>query len=727
MKIAVAILLLIASATGPAHAQTYEALYARAIEQWRAKDYPTAVKSFDRLYQMAQASHDLDKQYDMLGWLSSGSDMVGDLTRSLALSEKRLALLQQNRQHFQSRADEEEELLHTLGSIYLEQSNYPLALKNLRTSLAICQKPLKDCGTSTGRIMRDLGIAMFLSGDPKSAEPMLRGSAKSLHDFSAQTNPNPSAAPTTDLETETLRWLERVLVTEHRTDEALEVSQRCRAGGLSLALTARLGAKFSQSTAAPTASQLKAIAHEENATLVDYSIVYKTKSSVPLEYSDFEMLPAAELYVWVIHPSGTIDFRQSNFGPSGLQLAALVKEVRNSITTLHDPAARAKVLQRAYQAFIQPIEALLPADPQAQVLFVPQDTLYLLPFAALEDTKGKYLIEKHTIANEISLEILGMGRKQLDRLPKQSMGMLAIGNPTPPAGYPSLPGAEKEAGAVAGVFSATPLTGAQATKSAMMSRAGNARILHLATHGLLNANEGQLSALVLSPDRSDPGLLSGVEVQAMTLPAELAVLSACDTGEGNITGDGVLGIARSFAAAGVPTLIVSLWSIPDSPTAVLMSEFYRNLRLGGSKAQALRTAMLSTMKQYPEPKAWAAFTILGVPGASPLLRLVHGNANQQVNAGYAPIFTLPKDAHDYVQQDDKGYSFSSSINLTDLAEFYRRAFKARGYREKISLASVNKQSFSLVFEGLRKGEVLNVQGAEGGDVRVVSVGVEPER
>jgi CHAT domain-containing protein len=621
-------------------------------------------------------------------------------------------LLRGNREHFRSKADDEEELLHDLGSLYLEQGNYPAALKDLRASLAICQAPKRDCGASTGRIMRDLRIALFLPGDAKSAEQVLRDSAKSLHAFSAPLTPNPSTAPTSNFEMETLRWLERVLVAEHRTDEALEVLQRCRAGGLSLALTTRLGTKFSEATAAPTAIQLKAIAHEENATLVDYSIVYKTKSSVPLEFTDFEILPADELYVWVIHPSGAIDFRQTSFGPAGLQLAALVKDVRNSITTSHDTAARVKVLQQAYQLFIQPIEGLLPADPQAPVLFVPQDTLYLLPFAALEDTKGKYLIEKHTIASEISLKVLELGRKQLDRLPKQSMAVIAVGNPTPPAGYPSLPGAEKEAGTVASLFSATPLTGAQATKAAVMSRAGDARILHMATHGILNAKEGQLSALALAPDRSDSGLLSGVEVQAMTLPAELAVLSACDTGQGNITGDGVLGLGRSFMEAGVPTLIVSLWSIPDSPTAALMAEFYKNLRLGASKAQALRTAMLNTMRQFPEPKAWAAFTILGVPDASPQLRAVHGNANVRVTEGYAPIFTLPNGAYDYVQGGDKQYNFSSSMSLTELEGFYRQAFRARGYRENTALALLEKQTFSIAFEGLGKGAILSVQGTD---------------
>ena len=89
------------------------------------------------------------------------------------------------------------------------------------------------------------------------------------------------------------------------------------------------------------------------------------------------------------------------------------------------------------------------------------------------------------------------------------------------------------------------------------------------------------------------------------------VLSACDTGRGKITGDGVVGLSRSFISAGVPSVLVSLWSVPDAPTASLMTEFYQNLSKNPDKATALRQAMLTTMKQHPAPKDWAAFTLIG--------------------------------------------------------------------------------------------------------------------
>nr|WP_309143424.1 CHAT domain-containing protein [Nostoc favosum] len=91
---------------------------------------------------------------------------------------------------------------------------------------------------------------------------------------------------------------------------------------------------------------------------------------------------------------------------------------------------------------------------------------------------------------------------------------------------------------------------------------------------------------------------------------ELVVLSACDTGRGKISGDGVIGLSRSFISAGVPSAIVSLWSIPDAPTALLMREFYQQLP-ANDKASALRLAMLATMKKNPDPKHWAAFTLIG--------------------------------------------------------------------------------------------------------------------
>ena len=139
----------------------------------------------------------------------------------------------------------------------------------------------------------------------------------------------------------------------------------------------------------------------------------------------------------------------------------------------------------------------------------------------------------------------------------------------------------------------------------------NARIIHLATHGILDEIWGLGSAIALAPSTKDNGLLTADEILTMNLNAELVVLSACNTGQGRITGDGVIGLSRSLISAGVPSVIVSLWAVPDAPTASLMQEFYQNIQNNPDKAQALRQAMLTTMAKHPYPRDWAAFTLIG--------------------------------------------------------------------------------------------------------------------
>jgi CHAT domain-containing protein len=175
-----------------------------------------------------------------------------------------------------------------------------------------------------------------------------------------------------------------------------------------------------------------------------------------------------------------------------------------------------------------------------------------------------------------------------------------------------LPGAEIEANLIAEILETKPLIGAAADKLTVIDRMEKARIMHFATHGLLDYGEGLMSSLALAPVDGDTGFLRANEIMALNLHGELAVLSACDTGLGRITGDGMVGLSRSFITAGIPSLVVSLWKIPDEPTAILMTEFYRQLAQGQSTAIALRSAMLTTREQYPQARNWAAFTLMGL-------------------------------------------------------------------------------------------------------------------
>ena len=92
----------------------------------------------------------------------------------------------------------------------------------------------------------------------------------------------------------------------------------------------------------------------------------------------------------------------------------------------------------------------------------------------------------------------------------------------------------------------------------------------------------------------------------------LVILSACDTSPGKLTrGDELIGLTRAFIYAGTPSVISTLWRVEDRASYELMRVFYRNLRAGQSRGDALRQAQLATLREYPHPYYWAAYQLVG--------------------------------------------------------------------------------------------------------------------
>ncbi|MGH7453837.1 MAG: CHAT domain-containing protein, partial [bacterium] len=162
---------------------------------------------------------------------------------------------------------------------------------------------------------------------------------------------------------------------------------------------------------------------------------------------------------------------------------------------------------------------------------------------------------------------------------------------------------------------ALPLVKAEATEANFRQIAGIQNYLHLATHGYV-VSDPLRSGLVLAKTgktMETDGVLTTAEIFGLPLNAELVVLSACQTGLGQISSDGVAGLSRAFLYAGASSLIVSLWKVSDAATQHLMVKFYEELARDGDKARALRAAQLTTMKKYPYPRDWAAFVLVGQP------------------------------------------------------------------------------------------------------------------
>jgi CHAT domain-containing protein len=145
------------------------------------------------------------------------------------------------------------------------------------------------------------------------------------------------------------------------------------------------------------------------------------------------------------------------------------------------------------------------------------------------------------------------------------------------------------------------------------------RYVHFATHGYVDSQRSDLSAIVLSlvDENGQPqdGFLRAHEIYNLNLPAELVVLSACETGLGKeIKGEGLVGLTQGFMYAGARRVVVSLWNVNDKATAELMARFYRGmLKENKTPAAALRSAQMemSRQPQWQSPYYWAAFTLQG--------------------------------------------------------------------------------------------------------------------
>ena len=585
-------------------------------------NYAKAIEYSQQSLTIAREIKDRLGEGTILNNLGSAYSYLGNYAKAIEYSQQSLAIAREIKDRYG-----EGLALGNLGNTYLSLGNYAKAIEYLQQYLAIARE-IKD-RQNEGGALNNLGAAFLKAGNPTEAEKMLVNGIQVWESMRQMLGSNDANKVSIfEGQNRTYRTLQQVRVAQNNPNAALEIAERGRARAFVDLLTERLssGSTNPLINASPNQEQIRQIAKAQNATLVQYSIVYNNfqieGKSQPRE---------SALYIWLIQPTGEITFREVDLKP-------LWQKHKASLTSLivgnqEFLAVRSRSslgstqpqpdLPTLHQLLIDPIASLLPKDPNAHVIFIPQGSLFQVPFPALQDANGTYLIQKHTILTAPSIQVLDLTRQQRQKLVQKpaSGNALVLGNPTMPSvslspGEPKqklspLPGAEAEARAIAPLLNTQAILGAQGTKAAIVQKMPQASIIHLATHGLLDDVRGLGSAIALAPSGSDDGLLTAEEIFDMKLQASLVVLSACNTGEGRITGDGVIGLSRALISAGVPSVIVSLWAVPDAPTAELMQSFYQNLQQNPNKAQALRQAMLTTMKTHSNPRDWAAFTLIG--------------------------------------------------------------------------------------------------------------------
>jgi CHAT domain-containing protein len=164
--------------------------------------------------------------------------------------------------------------------------------------------------------------------------------------------------------------------------------------------------------------------------------------------------------------------------------------------------------------------------------------------------------------------------------------------------YP-IPGAKEEVESIKKLINTDIYEGLTATETNFKKIAGNYDILHLAMHTVIDNTDPMYSKLIftLDNDTVNDGLLNTYEIFGLKLKARMVVLSACSTGNGEISkGEGVISLARGFVYSGVSSLVMTLWEVEDKSGAILMKDFYINLLKGQSKSAALRNAKIKFIK-----------------------------------------------------------------------------------------------------------------------------------
>jgi CHAT domain-containing protein/tetratricopeptide (TPR) repeat protein len=282
------------------------------------------------------------------------------------------------------------------------------------------------------------------------------------------------------------------------------------------------------------------------------------------------------------------------------------------------PVVRARAAQ-LYDELVRPLAPFL-ASSRALV-FVGDHALPPVAFASLWDREtGRYLVEDHLVGLAPSGAVFVRATAATAaRRPDPSPAALVVGNPRldPELGMPSLPEAEREAFDVARLYARSErLTGSAATKAAFLQRLPGSRVVHFAGHGV--SGDAPWSArLLFAPDPPDEGAFFLHELEGRSLPrTRLVVLAACHTAAGAPSPvEGPLSLARPFLAAGVPSVVGSLWAVDDAVSRRFSVAFHRALLDGGEPLLALWRTQLALLRDadplLSHPASWAGFVAVG--------------------------------------------------------------------------------------------------------------------
>ena len=285
----------------------------------------------------------------------------------------------------------------------------------------------------------------------------------------------------------------------------------------------------------------------------------------------------------------------------------------------------AKAAHYLYQYLIEPIEPLI----KERLVIIPDEELGYLSFEALLQEMPQnlslfkdyqYLVKQYTISYNYSTGLLKeMQERTAKTQLKPYLGFSPTFGPNHSKSLNELKYNQVEVSGIQERLGGQVFADVEATKSNFLAEQDRYKVLHLATHGKANDAYGDYSFLAFTENTEalgDQALLFVREIYNLTTQAELIVLSACETGTGELQkGEGIASIARSFSYAGAKSLVASHWSVDDKATSQLMHSFFDFIKEGYTKDQALRAAKLAFIEKGKHkdvhPFFWASFVPIG--------------------------------------------------------------------------------------------------------------------
>ena len=428
------------------------------------------------------------------------------------------------------------------------------------------------------------------------------------------------------------------LVSTGNFEEALLAAEQSRARTLGELLLKRRGPQLEhQLRSPPSLEQLKLIVALQNSP-----VVY-------LSYT------GARLLGWLFYPTPDqpslnmfeVPLNDDEFDGKSFDYhlryslnEVLVEKSFEMYTPFKSELSQNDLVRKLYDLVAQPLMVMLqklkkdtesqeqPQKRTQKVIVIPDSYTNLLPLTCLLNKDGKFWGDDHYFQIMPSLLTMGI----LDQLPTVSVivpvenqqMLCVVGNPTIPIftynneewNLGKLPHATREAEWVSHILNCAPILHEQATKTAVMMRIMNAKVIHVATHGSASAGFLAFAGMTTSfgsPIESQNVLIYPEEIEKLNITPALVVLSSCDSGRGIVKADGIQGMARAFILAGAQAVLTTLWRVPDESACIFMQFFYQYLVDGLKGTEALHKSILSVrcFSKYSQYIHWSGYQLTG--------------------------------------------------------------------------------------------------------------------